>query len=145
MRTNFRSLLLLLTMLLRLAGWSAGLQEKQVKPFACDTKEKIDEIRNLKYYLKRLIRHDRWIFFVLRTRVIYMEVLLDDKLIDRDLYDLFDQDKLPEEGKSHHLGLFHYLNFALWEQENEEEANVPDGVPNRFKVSRFCMVLTQNF
>ena len=107
--------ILLILILLRLAE---PLQSTAINRYHCDTKEQIDEIRNLKYYLRRLIRHDQKIYFVLSTRVIYMELLLENERIDRDLYDFFDEGNRRDDptGKTHPPHLYHHLSFDLFEQ-----------------------------
>lgn len=136
---KIRTVLFVLTMLLRLAE----PQPSQIKPYRCDTKELIDEIQHLSYFLKRLIRHDRKIYFVLSTRVIFMELLLDNDQLDQDLYSFFDPDKPRNDPKNRTPQLFyyHYLNFSMYEQENQE-IEMPEKVPNRFKVRDSPIVLS---
>lgn len=123
--------LLLLLVLLRLVEPVEGAE---INRFHCDTKERIDEIQNLKYYLKRFIRHDNKIYWVLSDRVIFMELLLENERIDKDLYNFFDSEDDPvEKSTALNLSLYHYVSFDLYEQEHEEML-LPDTVPNRFKV-----------
>ena len=134
---KIRTVLLVLTMLLRLAE----PQPKEIKRYRCETKERIDEIQHLSYYLKRLIRHDRKIYFVLSTRVIFMELLLDSERIDQGLYAPFNSDRLRKspEDRRYAMSLYHYLNFTMYEQESEE-IEMPEKVPNRFKVWSFLFI-----
>lgn len=109
-------------------------QAVEINRFHCDTKERIEQIQNLKYYLKRFIRHDNRIYFVLSDRVIFMELQLDKEQIDQNLYKFFNSEDDPVEPvKAHNYDLYHYVSFDLYEQENEEIL-LPDAVPNRFKV-----------
>lgn len=55
------------------------IHTQEIKSYSCDTKDKIDEIKNLKTNLKRFIRHDSFIYFVLKNRIIFTKIPVYEK------------------------------------------------------------------
>lgn len=53
------------------------IQCDERRRYFCDTKEKIDEIRNIGQHLRRLVRFRDQVYFVLKNRIIYSKLNVD--------------------------------------------------------------------
>lgn len=93
-------------------------ETKDISPFYCNTKNKIDEVKDLKVHFKRLIRHDK-IYFVLKNRIIFTK-----------LPKLFKNSDLTRD-EPNDLLLFENFNFY---QQINDEIDLPDSIPTNYTV-----------
>lgn len=101
------------------------VRTKEIRPYFCDSKAKIDEIKNISYHLKRLIRHDDKIFFILKNRIIFTkipELFWKDDEVANELYE----------------NSIFFENFNFYEQENSEIDSLPSLVPNGYSIYGYC-------
>lgn len=93
------------------------IQTGDVKLYYCNTKEKIDEVKNIAVNLKRFIGHGKTnkIYFIFKKRIVFVKILSNVQIgSDKSLR-------------------FSNLNLIFYEQENNE-LTLPKSIPTNFKV-----------
>lgn len=97
------------------------LKGETIKRYHCDTKDKINEVKNIRKYLKRFIGYHDKIYFVLNKRTIFTKIPLDDnnsdydtKIVNHVFYEQKNQEKKPSEISKKKYSVFgHIYSYNL--------------------------------